>query len=102
MQDTNFGPWIDWEGGEPPVPAGTLIEALTMIRPQDLRRAQPPHFNQILFVVGNGDSFRLEPLIKNPGECLTLVYRYRVWQDERSIQRDLPVEQPVPVEGALP
>jgi hypothetical protein len=33
---------------------------------------------------------------------LTLVYRYRVWQNERSTHNDVLAEMPVPVEGALP
>lgn len=86
--------WIDWEGGEPPVPSGTLIEALTVVRPQDMRRAPPPMFDHVIFRTSNGDSFRLEPLICNPGECLTLIYRYRVWQDEATIHSPMAVEQP--------
>jgi hypothetical protein len=102
MLDTNWGPWTDWTGGEPPVPNGTLIEALVMVRVQDLHRAKPPHFNHIIFRTGNGDSFRLKPLINYPKECLTLIYRYRAWQDECTIHSEMSEEVSIPLEGVLP
>jgi hypothetical protein len=78
--------WKDWAGGDPPVPEGTLIEAHLMVRAQDLRRAAPPHFRHLIFRTGNGDSFRLEPVLNTPGECVLLVYRFRVWEAETTVE----------------
>lgn len=86
--------WKDWDGGEPPVPSGTLIETMSMVRAQDMKKAKPPYFSNLIYRTGNGDSFRLEPLINNPRECLMLVYRYRVWQDETTVHSPMAVEQP--------
>jgi hypothetical protein len=74
--------WKDWHGGKPPVPEGTLIEAHLMVRAQDIRRAARPHIRHLVFRTENGDSFRLNPLRNTPGECVLLIFRYRVWEDE--------------------
>jgi hypothetical protein len=92
MQEAGWGPWITWEGGEPPVPEGTLVEAMTMVRAEDLARAAPPFFKHVLFRVQNGDSFRLKPIMNTPRECVLLVYRYRVWGDATSIHGGMPAE----------
>ena len=110
MQDTGWGPWIGWQGGEPPVPEGTLVESMSMIRLEDLARSKPPYFVHVIFRVQNGDSFRLEPLLKQPGkERLLLVYRYRVWRDATSIHSAMPAEvqadrpmDPVRLKSAYP
>lgn len=92
--------WKNWDGGEPPVPTGTLIETLSMVRAQDLKRAKPPYFSHLIYRTDNGDSFRLKPLLKDPHACLMLVYRYRVWQDETTIHSPMAVEQPKELEHA--
>lgn len=74
-----WGPWTDWLGGEPPVPAGTFVEAMVMGRGGVPPLPGLPPFSQLAFTVVDGDSFRLENFVRPDPSWL--VYRYRVWTD---------------------
>jgi hypothetical protein len=77
--------WYDWEGGSPPGPPGTLVDAYVMKRVRQLVAAGPM-MTRLEFTVVDGSSFELDP--KVPMNTW-LVYRYRYWMDVAEKKEDV-------------
>ena len=87
----SWSPWRTWNGGEPPVPKGTLVDAWLRERDEPPDEAKRYHME---FVVTTGDSFRLVNLVQ-PQVRTVVVERFRHWmpREPEQVVREERIEE---------